>query len=353
MKTESNILICYNAPVSIYNIYSGKPKKDESIADDMSETAFSSELEIIIKALKNNYTNVDSLPFTRNLKENITGILLKKPDAIFNLVESIEGISSLEAYNAGIYELLNIPYTGCGPQTLGNCLNKNLTKQILKSFNLNTPSSFVLSEGEKLTQKTFPLNFPVITKLLKEDASIGISENSVASSFAELKKQISFLMKHYHQDILIEEYIDGREFNVAVLNGTVLPISEILFTGLPSGLPKIVTYEGKWIAESVYYKHTTPKCPAKISKRLKKLLESTALAAFDALECRDYARVDIRVNKNNVPYIIEVNPNPDISTESGFFRAASAAGYSYDSMLKCIIDCALLRGKSDTTIKAV
>jgi len=187
---------------------------------------------------------------------------------------------------------------------------------------------------------------------MSEDASIGISEYSVVNNPEDLKKQFDFLVTTYKQDVIVEEYIDGRELNVAILGDTILPISEIDFTSLPEGFPKIVTYDSKWIAESVYFEHTKPKCPADLDKKLKKKVETISREAFLALGCRDYARVDIRVNKSGNPYVIEVNPNPDISEDSGFARAALAKGLSYADLLYTIANFALTRKKNDTQSKA-
>lgn len=353
MKHNDKIVVCYNSPVSVYSLYSGKEDQQSSVVEDLSESGFSKELDVIVSSLKEKFNRVEILPIDRNVTKTFTRLIAMSPDAVFNFVESVEGIASFEAYNAGMYELLQIPYTGNGPQTLGNCLNKSFAKQILKSYEVNTPKHLVYNNTTPLSCKNFPLQFPVITKLLKEDASIGISENSVACCFDELIKQIDFLSSHFNQEIIIEEYIDGREFNVAVLGNKILPISEIIFDGLPYEFPKIVTYEGKWVAESVYYKFTKPNCPAELSSRLKSVIEKTAITAFNALECRDYARVDIRLDKFNIPYVIEVNPNPDISTDSGFNRAANAAGLSYSQLLYTIASFALERGINDSKNKAV
>ena len=194
----------------------------------------------------------------------------------------------------------------------------------------------------------FTLKFPVIVKLLREDASIGISEFSVANDFDSALNRIKYLLENYKQEILVEEYIDGRELNVSILGGKVLPISEITFDGLPKAFPKIVTYEAKWSPESIYYKNTIPKCPAIISDNIRERIEKTALEAFNAMDCRDYARVDVRLSKRNVPYVIEVNPNPDISPDAGFVRSAQAAGYSYSELLKLIASFALKRKNYDT-----
>ena len=156
----------------------------------------------------------------------------------------------------------------------------------------------------------------------------------------------------YKQDMIAEEYIDGRELNVAILGHKSLPISEIEFKGLPADLPKIVTYEGKWMADSVYYENTKPKCPAKLNARTKKRIEALAHQAYKALGCRDYARIDIRLDENGIPFVIEVNPNPDISSDSGFARAAAADGMSHAELLFTIVNFALSRRINDTKNKA-
>jgi len=352
MIIDAKILLCYNAPVSIYEVYNGKPKASDGNVDDTSESGFVRELDTLAVSLRKYFSHVETLAVTRNISETVQKITAINSDAVFNLVESVEGNASFEAYHAGVFDLLDIPYTGNTPQALGNCLNKTFAKQVLLANGIKTPGSLTLTPQTPLSPQKFSLRFPVITKLAKEDASIGISEHSVVSSFENLKKQVKFLISTYNQDVIVEEYIEGREFNVAVLGNRALPISEIDFSGLPDDLPKIVTYEGKWISESLYYKHTNPKCPAKLSELQRQHIEETALNTFRALECRDYARVDIRLDKKNVPYVIEVNPNPDISTDSGFARAAKADGMEYSELLFAILNLALQRGKLDSKIKA-
>jgi len=197
-------------------------------------------------------------------------------------------------------------------------------------------------------KNNFMLKFPVILKLAREDASIGISELSVVNNLDSLKERLEYLFTNFNQEVLMEEYIDGRELNVAILGDQILPISEIRFDGLPEEFPKIVTYEAKWSPESVYYKNTVPRCPAPLDDSLRQKIEKMALEAYDALECRDYARVDIRLNQRNVPYVIEVNPNPDISPDTGFVRSAAAAGIGYDELLFKISTFALKRITYDT-----
>jgi D-alanine-D-alanine ligase len=352
MKMNSKILICYNSPVSIFPIYNGKPSEKQSELNDLSESAFSKEISSVKKSLQEYYSDVKTYAIDGDINKTITKINHYSPDIIMNFVESVNGISTYEYCMAGLFELLKVEFTGNQPQCLGNCLNKWRTKDILRANQIDTPQAVVIDKSGDVKKKSFNINFPVILKLLTEDASIGISEYSVVKNFNDLKEHVSFLVNNYKQDIIVEEYIEGRELNVAILGDRVLPISEIKFDGLPDGLPKIVTYDGKWIADSVYYENTKPQCPAKLDTQIKNRIETIAMRAFTVLGCRDYARVDIRLNENGIPFVIEVNPNPDISSDSGFARAAAAAGISHSELLFRISKFALDRRMNDTQIKA-
>ena len=353
MKINAKILICYNSPVSIFPIYNGKPAQKDSEINDLSESAFERDLDKIVGSLEKYYSKVETFAVDGNIEKTISELNKISPDVIFNFVETIEGVASYEYCVAGIFELLSYQFTGNTPMTLGNCLNKERAKNILRSFGINTPQSQIIKPVDKVSRKSFNLKFPVILKLLTEDASIGISEFSVVSNFTELTKQLKFLFGTYKQDVIAEEYIDGRELNIAVLGNKTLPVSEILFNGLPDTLPKIITYDSKWIEESIYYKHTQPSCPAELDRKTQKNVEAVAMDAFSAMNCRDYARVDLRLSNDGVPYVIEVNPNPDISTDSGFARAAAAVGISYGELLHTIANFALTRKENDTKNKAV
>ncbi len=353
MKIDAKILICFNSPVSIFSVYNGKPVKDIKPGNDLSEKSFLKELNIIKRTLKKKYIQVETIAIDRDVQKVIDAINSYKPDIIFNFVESVEGIAAYEYCMTGLFELLAVEYTGCHAISLGNCLDKARTKDILQSFGIATPPYLKLTPNARFTQEKINLNYPIILKPLKEDASIGISELSVVNNYTELRKHFSFLSDTYKQEIILEEYIEGRELNVAFLGNRILPVSEIDFHGLPAELPKVVTYDGKWIEKSVYYNHTKPICPAKINFKALIRIEKVALAAYNALGCRDYARVDIRLSKKGIPYVIEINPNPDISTDSGFARAALADGIIHEELLVTIANFALERKqKNDTQVKA-
>lgn len=353
MKQPAKILICYNSPVSVFSVYNGKLNDESAKSNDLSENNFVNELEKVELSLSKRFTEVKSVAVDRNVQQVINNINSFNPDIIYNFVESVEGVSSYEYCIAGLFELLGYEITGCPPITLGNCLHKARAKAILKSRGILTPEYRTLKKTKRFTEKEIKLRYPMILKLMNEDASIGISEFSVVKNYTELRKQFSFLAETYNQDIILEEFILGRELNVAILGGKVLPISEINFGGLPDEFPNIVTYDGKWTEGSVYYNHTKPVCPADLPERLKRKIQTIALASYDALNCRDYARVDIRLNNDGEPYVIEVNPNPDISSDSGFARAAAADGLSYDDLLFTIANFALSRKKkNDSQAKA-
>lgn len=257
----------------------------------------------------------------------------KSFDLIFNLCEGIEANPHGEVWVAGLLDLIGIPYTGSDSLTLGLCLNKAQTKHLFKANNISTPHYQIFSTS---SQRPAPeLKFPLFVKPSCEDASIGIKTDSVVYNKLELSERVEFILKNYHQGALVEEYIDGRELNAAIIgNGDsieVLPISEIVFN-FCEHLPNIVTYEAKWIEDSEMFQKTVGICPSNLPPDIERHIKRLAVDAYRLTGCRDYARVDFRL-KDGVPYILEVNPNPSIKIDSGFARSASAAGISYNELI--------------------
>jgi D-alanine-D-alanine ligase len=190
------------------------------------------------------------------------------------------------------------------------------------------------------------LLFPLIVKPSREDASIGIDHASIVYNANELRKRVRYVIEQFDQPALVEEYIDGRELNVAVLGNRkleALPISEIDMSTLPKDYPRIITYNAKWLKGTAEYEHTRGVCPALLPPELETRMKALAIEAVQLIGTRDYARVDFRLSKDHKPYILEVNPNPDISDEAGFARSARAAGYTFDTMVQKIIETALER----------
>jgi D-alanine-D-alanine ligase len=304
------------------------------------------EYDIISKKLK----RVGFDAYTLNLKDDIFSLLdfvkQNPPDVIFNFAEIYKEQPRLEMNLVGLYELIGIPYTGASALTLANCQSKFLTKKLLNYHGIKTAKFQLfdkIPDEFKLETK-----FPVIVKPAYEDASVGIENESIVYNTQALTKRLEFVFTQFNQPALIEEFIEGREFNVSVtgdLKPKVLPISEIDFSRMPDHLHNIVSYQAKWDPQHESYHKTIPICPAEISKALEDKLKQTAISAFKIMGTRDYARVDMRVTSDEEVYVLEVNPNPDLTEGAGFMRSAHAAGLSYSRALKRIVMLAYERGK--------
>ena len=259
---------------------------------------------------------------------------------VFNLIESLGGDSALEQTVPPIYEALGFRYTGNAAPAMARCLDKAGTKAFLASHGLHTPRyALVNCLGEPC-----PVSLPAIVKPSAEDASVGITYDSVVSDAAALERQVAYIVERYRQPALVEEFVDGREFNCAIWGNEApesLPISEISFADFPDPLQRILTYESKWVEDSFAYSHTPGVCPAQVAPNDAERLNETAREAYRLTGCRGYARVDIRW-RDGTPFIMEVNPNPSLAPEGGFVRAAGAAGFDYAHMAERILLLATL-----------
>jgi len=318
-----------------------QPAKGEAI-DRIAEAGVIGEVKATERALRQLGIQFRTIPVKDDVVDLVSSLRAHNPEVVINLCESVFGESHLEMSIPCLLELLRIPYTGSSSLALGLCQDKGLAKDVLTAHGIPTPKYRVMFSGE---EEISGLSFPLIVKPLREDASIGISKESVVRGEAELKARVRYIRETYRQPALVEEYIEGRELNVAILGNDppqVLPISEILFLNKGADQPKLVNYQAKWVEESDAYKSTKPVCPAPLPPDLRDLVTSTALKAYRVLGCRDYARVDIRL-RDGVPYVLEANPNPDISRGVGFHRSLKAAGIAYEDFIRRLINFALNR----------
>ncbi len=316
---------------------------------DLSEVGVLDELLMVQSAIQDQGYRASLFNMNGDIPRLIRFLSEEKPDLVFNLCESVGSNSLHEMHVAGIYELMGVPYTGAGPLTLGTCLNKARTKEILSYHDIPTPKFRIVTDPANMPGSQPALRYPVIVKPAHEDASSGIDNASIVFTPKDLKKRVEFITKRYEQPALVEEYIDGRELNVAIIGNAppeVLPISEIDFSGLPEGYPHIVTYSAKWHEGTAEYTGTKGVCPAKIPVRVEKTVRAIALNAYTLLGCRDYARVDIRLADDGEPYVLEVNPNPDLSSDAGFARSIRTAGMTYEEGIGRIIAHAMERSSS-------
>lgn len=279
-------------------------------------------------------------------------------DMAFNVCERFNGSSLFEPHIASMLELLNIPYTGSGPLTLATCINKVRVKEILMHHGILTPNYQVFySRNKKLDTE---LKFPLIVKPVCMDNSIGITADAVVHNEEELRSKVGYILRTYDQPALVEEFIEGKEITVGILgngrNATVLPISEVLFVNWPETEDKVYSYEAKWLKDSNEWKGVAIGCPADIPKYQEYRIKRTALQVYNILGCRDYGRIDFRLSKDGVPYVLEMNPNPGISPivtveeQPDFMPFASQkAGMTYNELILKIFTEALER--NNMTIK--
>ena len=317
---------------------------------DASEFGVLEESQVIADAIRKDGHEVLVFSVDDDIHRLITFLDTENPDLVFNLCEAVLGKASLEMAIAGIYELYDVPYTGSQAIALGISLNKGLAKAIFKANDIPTPAYFIVNE-EEFIPEDLNLVYPLIVKPVREDASIGIDNNSICADEDALEQRVAFIHKEFHQPALVEEYIDGREINVAVLADAdgkfeTLPISEITFDTMPEGNPRIVSYEAKWVEESPLYQTTIPKCPAELDVITAERAKKLALEAASVVGLSDYGRIDMRLrDSDNALFVLEANPNPDISRDAGFMRSASVKGLSHAQTINAIVRCAMRRVK--------
>ncbi len=349
MKDHIKVAIIYNEP----NPELYQKKELEKVRDldfipyfEVDNLNPMEEYEILAEKLRKNGLSVYTLNIIDNLQTLLESLKNNRPDLIFNFIEIYKDNARLEMNIVGLYEILEIPYTGAPPMALTNCQSKVWAKRYLNTLGIRTPRFTVFKKFAKKYNHT--LNFPIIVKPAFEDASVGIENDSIVTDEKLLKNRIEYVLHYFNQPVLIEEFIEGRELNVAVMGDKkprVLPISEITFHNMPDHLYSIVSYQAKWDPAHIAYHKTIPVCPAILPPNIETEAKEIALNAFKAMGCRDYARVDIRLSADNKLYVLEVNPNPDLTEGAGFMRSAEAAGYSYTRALRTIINFAWARRK--------
>ena len=265
-----------------------------------------------------------------------------KPDIVFNIAEGFNG-NGREAQIPAMLEMLQIPYTGSDPLTLSICLDKARTKEILSYYKI--PNSKFLVAGDLNHISNSNYNFPLIVKPISEGSSKGIYSSSFVNNPKELKDEVERITSEYKQYALIEEFLPGREFTIAVLGNSktaeVLPIVEINFNEFPEDFIPLYSYEAKWILDTKENPLDVFTCPALLDKQLEEKIKNISLLAYNILRCRDWSRIDIRLDKDGQPNIIEINPLPGIlpnpEENSCFPKAARAIGLNYNDMINRVL----------------
>lgn len=325
------VAIIYNDPAT---------DRYHAIGESKAELGVLDEVKAVKQALDDlSYSSllVPLRPPLESVKKKLNTL---DADVIFNLFEGFDGRPETEGQVAEMLAERKVPFTGCPAQALALALDKARTKTLLEASGIPTPRYQILTLDNI---STFHLDYLCIVKPLAEDASHGISEESVVHDFSSLERQVRKICSFFGGRAMVEEYIEGREFNTTVMGNkrlTVLAVSEIVYTLSPDK-PKILTFESKWEEDSVYYKNTKAVCPAQISLEEQRRIGKIARDAFKLVGCRGYARVDFRQNVHGDFKVLEVNPNPDISPGAGVSLQAAAAGLTYSRFVEKIICLAL------------
>lgn len=305
------------------------------------------EISLIERAAKSGGHDVRVVNIHDSVDTLLSALRTHQPDVVMNLVEWLHDDPELELHVPALYELLGVEYTGSRPHALSLCQKKPHAKALLADAGLAVPpGALVASVDDALL---LDLRFPLIAKPAFDDASDGIDAGSVVHTPAELAERVALLLEEQQAPALVEEYIDGREIHCAILGDTPLPLYEMQFKGGTDDdgrpLPRIVTYRAKWDPYSREHHAVQGVCPAPdLDPATTQLIQDTALRAYRTLSCRDYARVDMRLDSTSGrPYVLEVNPNPDLARTCAFATAARASGRTYDQLICEILGLALAR----------
>jgi D-alanine-D-alanine ligase len=274
---------------------------------------------------------------------------VRRADLVFNLCEGINGHARFEDFVVGTLELTAVPFTGCRHWAVAMAHRKHVANTLLTAAGLPVPA-FTLARANR-TPSDFPL--PAIVKPAAEDASVGIDNGAVCTSKRALKKRVALMLEQF-EEVLVQEYVPGREFNVGFVGKRMLPIAEIRFDSLPNGTWPIVGYAAKWIPGSPEDEGTIPVCPADIPDDLALAITKVAREAWEYVSRGEgYGRIDLRVPEDGRPYVLEVNPCPDLSADAGLARMGRAYGWSYDDLVMQIVDEALMRSQSHRAAAAL
>jgi len=330
-----------------YNLKRGEPEEGQeppsTILEAQAEWDDQDTVDAVVRALgeRHEVIPIDAAEDPFNALKN------SRPDIVFNIAEGASG-PCREGHIPSILEYLGIPYTASDPLTLNICLDKSRAKEILSYHGLPTARFHVVADREAAFNS---LRFPLLVKPLFEGSSIGIRNDSIVHSRDELKERVGWVLGRFRQPALVEEFLTGREFTVAMLgngdNVRVLPIVEIRFDSLPAGMNPIYSYEAKWIWDQSSNPLRIFDCPAQLDAGARGEIEQLCLRAYRTMRCRDWCRIDVRMDSEGRPHILELNPLPGIlprpEDNSCFPKAARAAGMTYNQLINAVLDIACRR----------
>jgi len=337
MRRLERVVVLYNEPV----LPIGHP-------DYLSEHEVLDNVEAVYAVLAEAGYEVARLGVRNDPGALLAGLTEQRPDVVFNLFEGLGSNNITEAYVAGLLDWLGLPFTGCPFRTIVLAQSKHVTKHLFHGEGLPTPPFFVADEAN-LT--ACPIQFPVIVKPAQQDCSLGVDQASVVTDLDALNQRIAYVVENFGPPALVEELILGRELTMALIEMPdlrVLPITEAIFPEATPGYWPILSYAAKWDQGSSEYETTNYHFEAELSPALAVKLDACARKAFRLLGARDCARLDFRV-RDDEPYLLELNPNPDFAPDRGLANNLWAAGISHGEFTLQLVRNALARGGDTTT----
>lgn len=300
----------------------------------------------VVAALQQPGCRVSALATGLDLAGTLASIRQSNPDCIFNLVESLAGDGRMIHFIPALLHSADVPFTGSGSDAIYLSSHKLLAKNWMRLHGIATPAFFMPGDGASDSATQW------IVKSVWEHASFGLDDGCVVSSVSAAQARIEKCAQRHGGDWFAEQFIDGREFNISILEQQgqplILPIAEMTFVDYPQGKPKMVGYAAKWDEQAVEYHATRRVFPA-LCAELRETLVQTVERCWRNFGLKGYARVDIRLDAAAVPWVLEINANPGLAQDAGYAAAAREAGMSYEQVIDAILQAALHSGTQEQT----
>lgn len=261
------------------------------------------------------------------------------PDLIFNLADQFKNNRAFDQNIVSFLEMQGVPFTGCGSTGLTLCKHKGISKKILGYHRIHVPEFCVIARGKRIARPK-RLKFPILVKPLKEEASLGISQASFVENDEQFKERVQFIHEKFDNDVIAEEYIEGRELYVSILGNhrlEALPIRELIFKEVPPDEPKIATYKAKWDEDYRKKWGLQNQFAEALEPAIAQQIAAVCKRIYHLLTIDGYARVDLRLTAANEVYFIEANPNPILASDEDFAQSALKSGLTYPQLLERIV----------------